>query len=84
MGYIEDHDLDEHEEYCLNKKTKMAKKTFDQFKKDVENLLMKRHGITVNDCTDDTQLQAEFNDDAKPEEFVEFIADKYDLNRIDQ
>ena len=60
-----------------------GEKTFDQFKKEVETLLMKRHGITINDCTDDEQLNVEFNDDSKPEEFVEFLAGKYDLDRID-
>ncbi len=65
----------------------MAKKkvnTLELFKEKVEALLLKRHGITIGDCTDDDQLEVEFEDGARPEDFVEFIADKYDLDRIDQ
>lgn len=58
-------------------------KTYADFKKQFEEILMERHGITINDCTDEEQLQREFNDGSSPEEFIEWIADKHGLDRID-
>ena len=58
--------------------------TFELFKEKVEKLLSKRHGITIGDCTDDDQLKIEFEDGSTPEDFVEYIASKYGLERIDE
>ena len=57
--------------------------TYKEFKKKFEQVLMERHGITINDATDEEQLQREFNNGSSPEEFVEWIANKHDLDRID-
>jgi len=57
-------------------------KTLIQWTEEVENLLMKDYGITTGDCTDDKQLEVEFNDGTSPQEFVDFIADKRDLDKL--
>jgi hypothetical protein len=63
----------------------MAKKkrTYKKFKAEFEQILKKRHGITIHDCTDDDSLKDEFLDNKTPTESVEYIADKYGLDRID-
>jgi hypothetical protein len=55
-----------------------------QFKQELEDLLMTRHGITVGDCTDDVQIEAEFRTGSTAVDFVEWIADKHELDRIDR
>jgi hypothetical protein len=55
-----------------------------QFKKDFEDLLMKRHLVTANDCTDDQQIETEFKTGSTVVEFVEWIAEKYDLHRVNE
>ena len=45
---------------------------------------MKRHGITINDCTDEEQIANEFRTGATVVDFVEWIATKHNLDRIDQ
>ena len=57
-------------------------KTLIQWTEEVENLLMKDYGITTGDCTDDTQLAVEFKDGTSPQDFVDFIADKRDLDKL--
>lgn len=57
--------------------------TYEEFKKEFEDTLMERHGITINDCTDEEQLKREYEDGSSPSDFVEWIADKHDLDRID-
>jgi hypothetical protein len=54
-----------------------------KFKKEFEDLLMKRHGITIGDCTDEEQIEVEFRTGSTVVDFVEHIATKYDLDRID-
>ena len=61
-----------------------SKVRFEKFKHEFEDLLMKRHGITIGDCTDECQLLAEFLTSSTAVEFVEFLADKHDLDRIDE
>lgn len=51
---------------------------FAEFKKEFEDKLFAKYGVTINDCTDDEALMTEFSDGATAEEFIEFIADKYD------
>lgn len=58
-------------------------KTYEGFKKEFEKILMERHGITINDCTDEESLQREFKDGTDPVDVVEYIATKHDLDRID-
>lgn len=55
-----------------------------KFKQEFEDLLMKRHGITIGDCTDEEQIETEFRTGTTVVDFVEWIAKKYDLDRIDQ
>ena len=57
--------------------------TYEEFKKEFEDTLMERHGITINDCTDEEQLKREYEDGSSAVDFVEWIADKHDLDRID-
>ena len=57
-------------------------KTLAEWTKEVETLLMKDYGITTGDCTDENQLAVEFKDGTSPQEFVDFIADKRDLNKL--
>jgi hypothetical protein len=57
--------------------------TLKHFTEQVEDLLMKRHGVTINDCTDADQIEKEFDDGTRAEDFVTFIGEKYDLDRID-
>lgn len=59
------------------------KKTYEEFKAEVENLLSTRHGITIGDCTDEEMIKREHEDGSSPSDFVEWIAEKYDLDRID-
>ena len=44
---------------------------------------LEEYGITVEDCTDDTQLIDAFSNGDRPEEFVEYIAEKYDLEVVE-
>jgi hypothetical protein len=62
----------------------MADQRFKRFKVRVSELLKTRHGITIEDCTDDARLRAAHAAGDKPEEFVDGIASKYYLDRIDQ
>lgn len=55
---------------------------FAEFKKEFEDKLFAKYGVTINDCTDDQALMTEFSDGATVEEFIEFIADKYDYTPI--
>jgi len=57
---------------------------YEIFKAKFEAVLSKRHGITIGDCTDEETLRVEFEDGVTPEDFVEHIATKYDLDRIDK
>jgi hypothetical protein len=59
------------------------KQTYQEFKAEVEALFMKRHGITIGDCTDEEMIQREHKDGSSAVDFVEWIATKYDLDRID-
>ncbi len=59
-------------------------KTLAQWTKEVEDLLMKDYGITTGDCTDDEQLEVEFKDGTTPQDFVDFIGDKRDLNKLNR
>lgn len=58
------------------------KQTLAEWTKEVEDLLMKDYGITTGDCTDEKQLSVEFQDGTTPQEFVDFIGDKRDLNKL--
>lgn len=51
----------------------------DEFKKQVENYLFENYYISTNDITDDEQIEQAFRDGESAEEFVEWLADKYDL-----
>jgi hypothetical protein len=50
-----------------------------EFKKAVEDYLMDKYYITINDITDEKQIEQAFNDGETPQEFVEWLAEKYDL-----
>lgn len=56
---------------------------FLEFKEKFEELLLRKFGITINDCTDEEQLRVEFETGSTPEEFVDFIGDKHGLDFID-
>lgn len=58
------------------------KQLFEQFKQEFVDKLFKKYGIGINDCTDEDQLKTEFEDGFTPDEFIEFIADKYNLEPI--
>jgi hypothetical protein len=60
----------------------MEKKTFEDWKAEFEKILMDKYGITINDCTDEEQLKTEFKDGSSPQEFVDWIGEKYDLQTI--
>ena len=53
----------------------------NEFIEAVEKYLMEVYCIAINDITDNEQLEA-FKDGEDPEEFVEWLADKYDLIRF--
>lgn len=55
---------------------------FKTFKQKVDDLLMNDYLITIGDCTDDIQLKTEHRDGTTPQEFVDFIGEKYDLTKI--
>jgi hypothetical protein len=61
----------------------MTENQFTHFKARVERLLHTRHGITLNDCTDEAHLRSVHSAGDTPEEFLDRIASKYDLDRID-
>ena len=52
---------------------------FAKFKKEFEDKLFAKYGITIGDCTDDEALMVEFSDGATVEDFIEFLADKHNL-----
>ncbi|MBP7846039.1 MAG: hypothetical protein KA007_01235 [Candidatus Pacebacteria bacterium] len=54
-------------------------KKFAEFKKEFEDKLFSKYGITIGDCTDENALMVEFEDGATAEEFIEFLADKHNL-----
>jgi DNA polymerase-3 subunit alpha len=43
---------------------------------------MAKFGITINDCTDDQQIEREFKDFSTVDSFVDWLGDKYDLTPI--
>ena len=51
----------------------------EQFKKSVEDYLMDKYLITVNDITSDEQIEQAFKDGESVDEFCDYLADKYDL-----
>jgi len=62
---------------------KTKKITFEAFKKEVERLMKKRHGLDPNDYADETHLKQAYDYNEMPVEYVENHATKYDLDRID-
>ena len=58
-------------------------KQFNKWHEKVEELLMRDYRITVGDCTDDEQLAIEFKQNSTPQEFVDFIGEKYDLFKFE-
>ncbi len=62
----------------------MTEDRFFSFKARVSRLLKTRHGITFDDCTDDQRLRSSHTAGDTPETFVDWIAYKYDLDRVDQ
>lgn len=62
--------------------SKAKTKTFEEFQKEFEDLLFKKFGITIGDCTDEDALRQEFKDGASPQSFVDFLGDKHDLNPL--
>lgn len=61
---------------------KGPQQTLEQFKEAVGNALMAKFGITINDCTDDQQIEREFKDFSTVDSFVDWLGDKYDLTPI--
>lgn len=57
-------------------------KKFESFKAEFESLLKKKYGIDINDCTDERLLRQEFDTGSKPNEYVEFVAEKYNLDPL--
>lgn len=57
--------------------------TYDEWITQVSLLLKNKYGITTKDCADYTRLYDCFTDEMSPEEFVSWIAEKYDLQSID-
>ena len=51
----------------------------EDFKKRVEDYLMDKWYITINDITDDAQIEQAFKDGETVEEFCDALANKYDL-----
>jgi hypothetical protein len=61
-----------------------AKQTFAEYLKEFQDVLKTRHGIELNDCTDEESVEEAYNDGETVVEFVERLATKYDLDRIDK
>jgi len=56
---------------------------FSAFKDKVETLLGQKVGIGCNDCTDDDVLISSWKGGESPEEFVNWIIQKYNLTTMD-
>lgn len=61
-----------------------TKQTLEQYQTEFERILKARHGIEINDCTDEDSIRQAFESGQNPVEYVEHIATKYDLDRIDK
>ena len=57
-------------------------KKFAEFKEEFENKLSSKYGISIGDCTDEDQLMVEFLDGFTTDDFIEFLANKHDLNPL--
>lgn len=57
--------------------------TFKDFKKEVERLMKKRHGLEPNDYADEAHLKQSYDAGETPVDYVENHATKYDLDRLD-
>ena len=55
---------------------------FKEFKKQVKNYLMDNYMVTINDISDENQIYQEYNDGGDAKEFVDWLASKYNLNKI--
>lgn len=73
----------ERQNFLKEIKKEAEEKKFQAFKKQFEKALFQKFGVTIGDCTDETTLRAEFKDGATPQEFVDFLGDKFDLTPKD-
>ncbi len=55
----------------------------EEYKKEIAELLLKRYGLTIEDCFDDQDVETAFIQKETAEELVDYIAEKRDLDRID-
>lgn len=55
--------------------------TKEEYKAKVEEELS-AYGIGINDCTSDEMVFSAFENNETPKEFAEWIANKYDLEKI--
>jgi len=55
-----------------------------EFKADVEQIFNDKYGINPDDCADDQVIEDAYENGETPEEFVEWVAEKYDLTDINE
>lgn len=60
----------------------MEKMTLEEYINKIEELLTKRYGIGIDDCTDKEVLSQSLESGETPEEFVSWIGEKYNLTDI--
>lgn len=75
MSYIEDEDLNQHEDFCAS---------LASFKEKFTKALKYKYGIVPSDCTSDELIEQAFNEGQSPQEYVDYLGEKYELNEIDR
>ncbi len=48
----------------------------------VEDILFNDYLVTINDCTDIDEIKVAFKDGESPQEFVDHIGMKYNLDKV--
>lgn len=56
--------------------------TLNQFKKEADHLLKTDYGINLGDITDEKEIELNYHLKLSPCEFIEYLANKYDLKTI--
>lgn len=64
------------------KKPMVTEQTFEDYVIEFKRKLHKKYAIEMNDCTSEEQLLSQFNSKVSPQQFVNWIGEKYDLTAL--